>query len=242
MDQLLNKINHLFAQGCATEFEIRLLEKEASFFITQSTTAAEGYMALGLLAGLKLDYEAANTFFSKGLLLAPTDGLLFSNYAKVQHALGHSIKALASIERAMEWIDHEVLISQAIHIALSALQFEKALEWQKRLKKPITSVSDAWLNNHVNLLKSFGVSPEEMTQYRDKMASVLIQEGILADKGWVGFRPDGSIEYIFAIVDSTFNTESIEKQWVGMVDEKLANIVVFYSFLEEDITDRKSAS
>lgn len=241
MNELLNKINQLFAQGQSTEFEIRLLEKEAQMFLSSSTTAAEGYMALGLLAAIRLDEKGVDDYFSKSLHLLPNDPLVLSNYAKVQHAIGHSGAALALIERTMKLMHHEVLTSQGVHVALSALHIQQALDWQNELEKPILSIPETWLSAHLQLLACLNVAPAALTQYRDKIASVLVGKGFLVDRGWVSFRSNGGLDYTFMIKgNAIFDLSAIYADWESLVDEVLCQVVIFEARLSTDATDTDS--
>lgn len=229
MDNLLNNINYLFIKNSASEFELKRLEKEAEQFTHHADSAAEGYMALGLLAGLRFEVQKAYDFFEKSLHLSPTDPLILANYAKVKNFLADALGALNTIRLAIKTSPLPLIVEQGVFIALSALQIEQASKWQSLLTQPLLIIPKTWLDSHKALLNSLSLTPDDLTRYRDSAAGVLTCNRLSADQGNIVFRDDGSLLYRFNLPrEESGDVEvlnAIDKGFAAVAHGSLARVV-----------------
>lgn len=232
MDNLLDQINALYAQHRATEFEIRRLEKQAATFLSRASSAAEGYMALGLLSALRLDFETSKHFFKKARQLAPADSLILANQAKAEHGLGNALEALETISRALSLADSNSLVKQAVHIALSALQIDRASQWQKQLAEPVLDLPISWLDAHLALLEVLRITADDLTRYRDRIAATLVSSGHRSDRGRLSFGPKGQLKYSFDVASinpgDKRSLEAIAASWKNDHQDVERQVIAFF--------------
>lgn len=133
--------------------------------ITEDPTSSDAPHLLGLVAFARGDLQAAHTYISAAIKLAPGDERFHLNLANVLRAQGRTDDAIASTERAVEvrtdyveaWLNRGLLLA-------SVRRFDEAVVCLETAQKIKPDSAEIWLN-HGAVLKELGRLEDALASY-----------------------------------------------------------------------------
>lgn len=138
-DHLLDRIASL-NDDADNGFELRSIEKEANTLL--KTDAASAYMVLGIVYGIKGDYEQCTDNFSRSIKLYDYS-VVRTNYAVSLQRIGRLSESYKQIEKALDISGFDIEIYQiAIPILFLSGHPEKVIELSEALVKSKSEINE----------------------------------------------------------------------------------------------------